>query len=884
MHAYYRFKPIQVFIFVLLNSLMILVVAGVPSPHVFSQGDEGADSVNGYPIWDENVLSILGQPGDELAADVSINQHEGYIGWDKESSQHLPDPTSDVVQDLDSEVEGLIADKSAELDASRLIYRSGFQQQMVPGLDPAWMAQIAALSDIFESQGFGVIQFPLPFDTTVRTELEEAGVQFYNYVEGGGLYARVPSEALATLQTLFAAGQVRYAGAIPLEAKLDNFLLDSLNNGEGEALNVTVQLFDVPTEDQLNQIETLLQVERHSLHPTLPLLQGVSQNHDISALASMPYVRWVELNLPYYPTNLESTMALGTDVLRDHNTSSTGAGVRIAVIDTGVGTHADLPANRIVDQREFYPSDDATANDTIGHGTHVAGTIGGDGTNSAENWLQGHAPGAQLLIYKLCCNASGAGFPSADFQDSLIRGSDNGMNIVSNSWGGGNGTYSISAEIADRAVRGEYGERVVVVVSAGNDNALVSSPASAKNVVSVGAIKDGNWPNNELFSCGGNSDTNWPPGQRVCFSNYGPLDVDGDGRTRIKPDLVATGVRVSSTIPGGSYAYYDGTSMAAPAVSGVAATLLDHYSDTVPALFDWPEIMKAMLLATATEVGGNTSLYGRGMVNSFHSAYFQPGITGVGRFWGNAIGSTGESLKFTFTVPANYNNVRVVLTWPDPAGSAEVANDLDLYVYNNSSCTGSPLRSSQSYDDTVEFIRIPSGYTSGTWCALVRGYSLSSSNQTFGLFAHSDIKAAALQVSTSLSQSYAGAGENLFYYTTVSNSGTAAGGTYIRVSIPSSLTLLGARVYTDDGRSHYYDDSELYFANGYWRIATGSLIAGSPRLVRWFVQVNNTSSPGSYNLYANAYHRLSGNLVASNNSRLTPVNVPGVYLPFIEKQ
>jgi hypothetical protein len=672
---------------------------------------------------------------------------------------------------------------------------------------------------------------------------------------------------------------------------LESALMDKAQADPDAVLDVTLQLFDPPSEAQLTQVEQYLQVEGTSLHPALPLLQGRLRAGDALALAGLPNTRWIETSAPGTPGNLESNMALGTDALRAEDPNgSTGAGVQVGIMDSGIAQpyHTDLPAARIVDQWEFYPGNDAIADDQNNHGTHVAGTIGGGGASSENNSLQGHAPGAQFLIYKLCCEASGVGYPSVDFQNSLIRGASKGMDISNNSWGGGGyGIYDTNSEIADRAVRGEYGQPTNMVIITHNYNKLTVAPGTAKNAITVGAVKDGNWPNEVIYTCNGMVEYDWPPASRACFSDYGPIDIDGDGNVRVKPDVMAIGVKVRSTHPGGSgnlYANYNGTSQAAPAVSGAIATLLDHYSDSNGWLFNWPETVKAMILANAVDVGGDTSKYGRGLVDIYHTTFFQTGITGAGGFWGNTLSGTGSAMSFTFDAPANYSYVRAVLTWPDPAGAAEVANDLDLYVYSNSTCSGSPVGASESLDDTVEFVQVTAGHAPGRWCARVSGFSLSSPNQTFGLAVAPVIAQPSISVLASVSDSSVVPGESLYFYTVLTNTGNTAAGSFIRLFPPSRFTLEGARLYTRDGRSRFFAAADLYRNVGYYHIATGAAIAGAPRLVRWEFRANSNVLPGSYALAATAAFRVAGNLSPFVTSNSVSVNVSEgkkVYLPLV---
>ena len=112
-----------------------------------------------------------------------------------------------------------------------------------------------------------------------------------------------------------------------------------------------------------------------------------------------------------------------------------------------------------------------------------------------------------------------------------------------------------------------------------------------------------------------------------------------------------------------------------------------------------------MLLASAVDVGGDTDYYGHGLLDAYHAIYAQPGIDEPMDLWGDSVSTTGETQDFTFDVPAGYEEVRVVLTWADPASR-----------HRSDQRPGCPLGQgwggtwrgvAASLDDTVEYARIP---------------------------------------------------------------------------------------------------------------------------------------------------------------------------------
>ncbi|SNY53536.1 S8 family serine peptidase [Paractinoplanes atraurantiacus] len=232
-----------------------------------------------------------------------------------------------------------------------------------------------------------------------------------------------------------------------------------------------------------------------------------------------------------------------------------GSGVSIAVLDSGVdATHPDL-AGRLKEVRNFTDAPDA--DDTVGHGTHVASTIAGTGAASGGRY-RGVAPGAQLLIGKVC--------PSEECQDSAILAgmawAAAGAPVVNMSLGADDEPGIDPLEEAVDELSARY--HTLFVVAAGNDgHAPVSSPGSAPGALSVGAVDRDN--------------------AIADFSNWGPAR-EGD---LIKPEITAPGVdivaakaahaTIGDPAENPAYSSLSGTSMATPHVTGAAAILAQQH-------------------------------------------------------------------------------------------------------------------------------------------------------------------------------------------------------------------------------------------------------------------------------------------------------------------
>ena len=321
-----------------------------------------------------------------------------------------------------------------------------------------------------------------------------------------------------------------------------------------------------------------------------------------------------------YPFNLQmihvdlAQQALGLD----------GHGVVVANLDTGVdwqhpalmkkyrGYNPHGPAVHsgnwfvVTGEPYLYPGDG------IGHGTHTMGTIVGD---DGEGNRIGVAPGAQWIAVKLFSN-QGFAYESwihAAFQWIVAPNGNPALapDIVNNSWGSSVGSDDrFRQDVAAIRAAG-----ILAVFSAGNsgpNRGTIASPASYPESLAVGAVE----PDKVIAS----------------FSSRGPSIWED-----YKPEVVAPGVNIRSSFPGGGYYEADGTSQAGPHVVGLAALLLQADPSLTPDQLE--DIIKSTTEPLGSVVPNNNS--GWGLVNAYAAGLR---VTSNGVLLGTVLSSNGSTI------------------------------------------------------------------------------------------------------------------------------------------------------------------------------------------------------------------------------------------------
>lgn len=328
----------------------------------------------------------------------------------------------------------------------------------------------------------------------------------------------------------------------------------------------------------------------------LPLINSIAVELSSEALLELvpeaePEAVWQDLTV--YPCLNVAAPTVGA--VYAHRHEITGAGVTVAVIDSGIDPHPDLtePESRLTGWRDLVANRPEPYDDD-GHGTHVAGIIAGNGFSSGGKYV-GIAPEANLVGVKVL-GENGVGPISrviAGLQWVVEKSKELDIRVVNLSLGAvtekGYRTDPLSRAVAESRRRG-----LVVCAAAGNEGpkeGTITTPGISPYAITVGSIDD-----------------------KRTVTRIDDVIADHSSRGPTvdelsKPDLVAPGAGITSLKPGGEYVALSGTSMATPMVAGAVALILQKYPH-----FN-PEQVKKLLLSTAEDRGYDRMIQGAGYLD-----------------------------------------------------------------------------------------------------------------------------------------------------------------------------------------------------------------------------------------------------------------------------
>jgi serine protease AprX len=462
-----------------------------------------------------------------------------------------------------------------------------------------------------------------------------------------------------------------------------------------------------------------------------------------------------------------------------------GEGQIIAVADTGLDdTHPDFNGRVVGLVALGRPGNTSDPN---GHGTHVAGSVLGDGASSAGDF-RGVASKAKLFFQSLLDSQDGLGGLPVSLESLFEPAYQAGARVHNNSWGAAtSSSYTVDSMDVDEYVSKR--RDMLVVIAAGNEGTAAAnvnasdgfvdwlslgSPATSKNALTVGAARSSRttgglseltygrcWPRDYPRPPISDELVSGDPEALAAFSSRGPCDD-----RRIKPDLVAPGTDILSTRSAAAqestywglhqnnrYAYMGGTSMACPLAAGCAALVREYFvteRNTSPSA----ALLKAALINGTRWLTGPDSIADHGQQPNYHQGFGEINLpatlpsTAVPTLalefvdtWqtpAQQFKRTGDMLRYTVTVDQGLP-LRLCLAYTDLPARA-LQNDLSLLVEDptgrkftgNEQLPGKITRSDM--DNNVEVIRIDDP-APGVWRLQVFARNLLQGPQDFALVA-----------------------------------------------------------------------------------------------------------------------------------------------------
>jgi serine protease AprX len=606
----------------------------------------------------------------------------------------------------------------------------------------------AEFADAFPAAlDYYIVKLNGPLIEAWRKQLDDANVRLLDALAEGGYKARLRTEQLAGLRALPFVQSITW---ISPEASVPKVMTRSVPgpNNRPPASGYNMLAFDVRLHDpnDRQKVEGWLNDRNVAIAGSSGRKIRIYVLEDSPVLGELPQLTEVDTLAEYKKPQLYNQFArrlLGIDGPPGSPPSTyvtqDGTDQIVAVADTGIDDqHPDFQGRIVGKIPRGRPND---TSDPEGHGTHVAGSILGDGAASGGQ-IKGIAPNAKLFFQSLLdANGELGGLP-LDLNELFDEAYQAGARIHNNSWGADRqSSYTIDSEEVDEYVNSH--KDMLIVIAAGNagisgavpkkadpgfvDWLSIGSPASCKNALTVGASRsdrtDGpmaavtwgtGWPNAFPSPPIANESVSGDPDSLAAFSSRGPCDDH-----RIKPDVVAPGTDILSTksslapisnywgayptqsqVKDPHYAFDGGTSMATPLVAGCAALVRQYYTKDRQHLEPSAALLKATLVNSTEWLNGNDSTAkitgkpnfhqgnGRVCMNRAIPNVFRPGMAlqFVDDWKTFQFTRTGQRKRYQFVLPAGAPDLRICMAYTD-APARGLQNNVNLMAQHLESGT-----------------------------------------------------------------------------------------------------------------------------------------------------------------------------------------------------
>ncbi len=564
-----------------------------------------------------------------------------------------------------------------------------------------------------------ILQFTTLPNIAEQKQLKAQGINLLSYVHGNAYLVSVSAKfysigineaknirALLTIKPEYKIRQDLAIGQAPEYAKAG-----------GDRVKVVITYFKDIDESMIAGEIAGLKISRVKTLGTFHQITAEADYSTINKLAAMDWVQNIEPIDP--PSVLENNH--GLTLHRANVLSSTipglgygltGKGVKVGLWDADVFNHRDFNGRAI--NREFESH-------TTDHGTHTCGTITGAGLIDPK--AKGMAPEATVYAWNFNTQSNGLSVPS----ERLLALDNDGIEITSNSWGYNVTTcpnpYAYNSTDHNEDLIASWYPYFLYVFSAGNNQSICTggfntTSKNMKNSLMVAAIDQMD--------------------NMSSFSSFGP-SKDG----RLIPNISGDGVDTYSTFFDNGYGIMSGTSMATPGVAGTMALVYQRYKETHGGQQPTSAFMRALACNTARDLGapGPDYKFGYGEINGLHAVE----VMEKNNYYTSTV-SQGTSFSKNISVPSGALELKVMLAWTDPAGTAGAArilvNDLDLSVSNGSTTTlpwvldpSNPSANAvRGFDglNNLEQVTL-SNPASGTYTINVDGYEIPEGAQDFAI-------------------------------------------------------------------------------------------------------------------------------------------------------